>query len=279
MNAARGASLVMIACLLGQAAASHVGSFRIAVVLNAIAVVAGLVTMTAIVGRARRGVGSLLDRAEYGLQAVVPPLAAAVVVGEFRMARGLALAMLRRIDRRSPDDVPIPYATGRALLPGVFFVVSLIELVAVDLLVPWHRLGPAYGLRWVVLIISIYGLIWLAAWHAGERSHPHLATRDGLVLRTGALVVAAEIPWGQIESVALNNRFVPDDARVTLDAPMVTPGLDIDLNAPVPTRRFWRRGPDSAAFSLAVDDSAAALAVIQERLPGRRIDPVPGRAR
>lgn len=246
-----------------------VGSGRLSLAQGGLLLVAveALVALAVVVGvlvRARGAQGPFLARLESGLAAVMPSVLARLVVGELSMARGLVLAVRGRLDTRGPGDVPIPYARGRLVMPLILGGLAIVELVAVDLLVPWHRLGSAEWLRWLVLALGLYGLLWIVAWCASERSHPHLATTTGLVLRRGPFV-AAEIPWGLIEAARVQNRWTPDDSRTRLDAPMNPSNLDVDLIRAVPTRGLMREGAPSAAFSLAVDDAPEAARLITAR--------------
>ena len=84
----------------------------------------------------------------------------------------------------------ICYARGRLPVGLVFAGLAVVELVAVDLLVPWERLGGFAWLRLVVLPASAYGVVWVALWMVAERTRPHLVTDEGLVLRWGHLPTA-----------------------------------------------------------------------------------------
>ena len=188
-----------------------------------------------------------------------------LLVGELLLLRALWLVARRRVDTRSADDVPLPYGRGGATLALVLVAVSLVELVAVHLLVPWDRWDLAQA-RWVVLAVSAYAVVWVLAWWASLHAYPHLAGARSLVLRRGPWVVA-ELPWEVVERVTPVQRYTEPDDRHTLGLPGQALSLDIDLSEPRPVRKAvtGRRGPEVGAFSVALDDPDAAVRVIDAR--------------
>lgn len=191
----------------------------------------------------------------------------AVLVGELHLLRALWLVARRRVHTRSTDDVPLPYARGGATLALVLVAVSLAELVAVHLLVPWERWDLAEA-RWVVLAVSAYAVVWVLAWWASLHAYPHLATARSLVLRRGPWVVA-ELPWGVVEGATPVQRYTDPDDRHALGLPGQALTLDLDLSEPRRVRKAvtGRRGPEVSAFSLALDQADDAARVIGARRP------------
>lgn len=168
-------------------------------------------------------------------------------------------------------DIPagqsgIGYSRGRLPMEAVIVGVAVLELVAVELLVPWGRLGAFAGLRYAVLAASAYAVVWILCWLAAERVRPHLVTDEGLALRWGQLAVA-DIPWTSIAVVRVQRRYSEDETRLTLDVPLHGTDLDIDLSSPVTVRMpFRRRSRAVQGISLGVDDAEAAAAAIRARL-------------
>ena len=149
----------------------------------------------------------------------------------------------------------------------VFAGVAVLELVVVDVFVPWDRLGAWAWVRYVVLAASVYGVLWILAWMAGERTRPHLVTDAGLVLRWGHLALAT-VPWDDISQVRVNRRYTDDETRLTHDVPLQGTNLDIELSGPLEVRMpFRRRVRMVTGISLGVDDPAAAQEAIRARLP------------
>jgi len=86
----------------------------------------------------------------------------------------------------------------------VFIVVSAIELVVVDVLV---RRWPS--VRITLLVLGIWGLVYMFGLLLGFLTRPHAVGPDGLRLRSGAEI---EVPlsWEQVETVARRKQVSQD---------------------------------------------------------------------
>lgn len=119
---------------------------------------------------------SLLDR----VLAEEPLLRPAV--SEVRYYYSLVLALAGK--RQVPAGVAFfGYTKGVMAVPVAIVMVSLVELVAVHLLVPWQ------WLRIVLLISSIWGVLFVAGFFAARIVNPHLVSHDDLTLRWGLQTV------------------------------------------------------------------------------------------
>ena len=119
---------------------------------------------------------SLLDR----VLAEEPLLRPAV--SELRYYYSLVLAVTGK--RRVPTGTAsFGYTKGVMAVPVAIVMVSLVELVAVHLLVPWQ------WLRIVLLLFSIWGVLFVAGFFAARIVHPHLVSHDDLTLRWGVQTV------------------------------------------------------------------------------------------
>ena len=97
-----------------------------------------------------------------------------------------------------------PYSQPVLPLILVFIVVSAIELVVVDVLVRrWHsvRLG--------LLVLGIWGLIWMFGLLFGILTRPHAVGPEGIRIRSGA-EVDIPLPWDEIETVTHRRRRTQD---------------------------------------------------------------------
>ena len=207
----------------------------------------------------------MLDRWEAAARRRVPGPIAFLVFGELRLFEAIWQLVTGRRDVRE-DEVGIGYAKGRLPVELVFAAVALIELLAVDLLVPWEALGSFSWLRLAVLLASAYGILWIALWMVAERTRPHLATDEALVLRWGHLPIAS-VPWSSIRAVSVRRRYSADDTRLTHDVPLQGTNLDIELRAPMDARiPFKRRHREVTGISLGVDDPEAAAGMIRARI-------------
>jgi hypothetical protein len=188
-----------------------------------------------------------------------------LVFGEIRLFEAVWQLLTGRRDLR-PGEVGIGYARGRLVVELVFAAGALIELVAVDLLVPWERLGSFGWLRLLLLVASLYGVLWIVLLMAAERTRPHLVTDVALVLRWGHLPIVT-VPWDLVATATLRRRYSADDDRLTLDVPLQGTNLHIELREPIDARvPFKRARRQVTGISLAVDDPDAALRAIQPHL-------------
>ncbi|MDN5684531.1 hypothetical protein [Corynebacterium glyciniphilum] len=121
---------------------------------------------------------SLLDR----VIAEEPLLRPAV--SELRYCHSLVLAVAGK-RRVSAGAASFGYTKGVMAVPAAIVMVSLVELVVVHLLVPWQ------WLRIVLLIFSIWGVLFVAGFFAARIVNPHLVSHDDLTLRWGLQTVLA----------------------------------------------------------------------------------------
>ena len=230
--------------------------------------------LAAIVTVAWRGVRTRPgDRVAAVVRTVLPgPLATAVLL-ELGQVRALWFLVRGRTHTEHPEDVTIRYGAGQG---GIFVMVGaacVIELLAVHLIVPWHRLGSWSWLQWLALALSAYGVVWLLAWWAAQRTHPHLVTDHDLVLRLGALV-RLRIPLHHIGAVGPRRRGGAAEGRLMLGGPDGWTNLDIDLIEPVTWRSVTgRRERQVTAVSVDVDDPRTAAERLGEATRRRPAPP------
>lgn len=98
------------------------------------------------------------------------------------------------------DSVALPARRGMWQLPAMFSGALVIEIVAVELLLPW------WWLRLVFLVGSLYSLPLMWGVVAARMIRPHYLTADELVLRRGSEVVA-RIPRRQLRAARLDRGF------------------------------------------------------------------------
>src|SRR3712207_246836 len=93
-----------------------------------------------------------------------------------------------------------------------FIAVSAVELVVVDLIV---RRWPS--VRIVLLILSIWGLVWMFGMLFGMLTRPHAVGPVGIRVRYGS-EVDIPIAWDDISSVARRQRSIQEkQPKVTVD--------------------------------------------------------------
>jgi len=182
---------------------------------------------------------------------------------ELRLLRSLVLVALRRADGVGPGDVPLPYA--RAGTPtGLLFVgLSVVELLVVELVVPW----PA--VRHVLAVLGAWGLLVVAGLVAMQWTHPHVLRQDALVVRAGGLVTV-HVPRAWIAAVERRQRHEHSTWAIEgggLYLPVAgTTSLDVVLARPLDVRAGRRTGTVTR-ISLAVDDPPGALRALSDLTP------------
>ncbi|MCP3799652.1 hypothetical protein NLX83_10325 [Allokutzneria sp. A3M-2-11 16] len=86
---------------------------------------------------------------------------------------------------RGRKDVPeggtaVRYSGESTTVLIALLVASLIEIVAVEFLVPWATV------RWILLVLSVYGVVWLVGYMATLITRPHVIGPENLLLRNGS---------------------------------------------------------------------------------------------
>ncbi len=94
----------------------------------------------------------------------------------------ILVALFRWVTRR-PDvargDTAIHYGDSVRIVMIGLIVVSAIEVVVMELVVPWPTI------RFVLLVLGIYGLVWMVGFAAAVWIRPHTIGPRGLRLRYG----------------------------------------------------------------------------------------------
>lgn len=114
--------------------------------------------------------------------------------------------------RRRPD-VPagaeaVGYSQISAPMIWLFIVGSAVEVVVVHVLLhrwPW--------VQWPVLVLGVWGLVFMVGLLAGVRTHPHLLTAEELRVRSGP-VLDLPVPYDAIASVSTAERSLESSARI-----------------------------------------------------------------
>ncbi len=198
-----------------------------------------------------------LDRA---LAAVLPSPVARAVGLEFGLFRALWLWI-----RRKPDT-PAGYAVltyGSEIKPVMWAMVFLVplEIGAVEFLVPWS------GVRVVLLVISVYGTLWVLGFVAALSVRPHVVGGGRMVLRF-AHFVRIEIPLAHVESVRMSRHSGYRRAVQIHDGVLAMPisdstTLSVTLREPCPVAPKPGKPPqDVREVRFAVDSPREAVRIL-----------------
>lgn len=145
--------------------------------------VAGMVVAEGIAFRrayrqARSAEGSRAGAVSAGLSAALPPPVAWFLRTEAGIVRALWWAVRRRRAVEAADIV-LPYTDRIDVLLWTTAGLGVVETAAVHVLVPWATV------RWVLLGLSAYGLLWVTGLACSLRQHPHVVRGGELLLRFG----------------------------------------------------------------------------------------------
>ncbi|GAA3996244.1 hypothetical protein GCM10022247_15240 [Allokutzneria multivorans] len=100
---------------------------------------------------------------------------------------------------RGKKDVPeggtaVGYSGESTTVLVALLVASLVEIVAVEFLVPWATV------RWILLVLSVYGVLWLLGHIASLITRPHVVSSETLLLRNGT-GLAVSFPLAAVRAV------------------------------------------------------------------------------
>lgn len=114
----------------------------------------------------------------------------------------------------APGDKPFGYVGVVKPILGVFIGLSAVEIPIFDLIVsnvvPWQ---PA---RWIVLVLGVWGLLWMIGFFASLKIHPHVVGDAGIRVRLSA-GVDITVPWDNIDTVAKSYRSMPTSRSVQIE--------------------------------------------------------------
>jgi hypothetical protein len=133
----------------------------------------------------------------------------ALLVYAVRFEWGLYVALTRWLLRR-PDIPPDTTAWGysRLVTPvmWLWILASAAELVAVHLITPWPTV------RLVLLVVSLWGLVWMVGLLASYRVYPHLTTDTHLRVRLGRHADLS-VAWEDVARVGVVDRDLASSIR------------------------------------------------------------------
>ena len=250
---------------------------------DAVLVVAGLEMVILLVGmgsmifvvrryRTRRRAGLGPWRAlEDGLALVLPRSVATFVLHEPRLLVSLFRWTFRRVRLDEGEFAYHRRSLLRAIVP-VVIVTSPLELLVVHLLA--QALSPWAWLKWALLALGVYSVLWLLGFYASLVTHPHRLEEKGLRLRLGVLADGF-IPYQEIESVVRKQvtgphsgdglSHVPDEDSLYLTTGGKT-DVSLLLRAPRSVRGFLNETEPASLVHLAVDTPAGFVEELCSRI-------------
>lgn len=203
----------------------------------------------------------------------LPALLWEALLFELALYRSLARWVARR------PDVPrgaqsVGYARLVAPMLWLWIFGSAVEVVVVEVVLrhldqPW-----AEAVRLPVLVLGVWGVLWMLGMLASLRVRPHLLTESGLVLRSGARSWVA-VPLHAVESTRTVEHELPGVIRsLHIDGPLVLIGAgsrtNLELVLAAPTRLSTSKGEVAATrVGVWVDEPRQVAALLRPRLASR----------
>jgi len=129
---------------------------------------------------------------------------------EIGIWRSLFLWITRRVPGRDPGVQAFPYAKEVSPIIGVFIFLSCIEVPVVHLLLPWEPV------RLALLVVGIWGLLWMIGFLASMRVFQHLLTDACLRVRHGTRL-DLKVNWDDVKTIRAVRGSVPTNKLVHLD--------------------------------------------------------------
>ncbi|MFI6763739.1 hypothetical protein ACIBF5_31910 [Micromonospora sp. NPDC050417] len=133
---------------------------------------------------------------------------------EGAMWRSLYVWMRHRPLPLTPGDEPYGYLGVVKPILGVFIGLSVVEIPIFDLIVthvvPWQ---PA---RWIVLVLGVWGVLWMIGLFASMKLNPHVVSDAGVRVRMGA-GIDFTIAWERIDTVGKVYRSLPSGKSVQVE--------------------------------------------------------------
>lgn len=210
----------------------------------------------------------------------------------WRLARRLArevvlleIAIYRCLGRwiaRRPDVPAGATAIGysRLAVPMVWLWIfaSATEVVVIELILRTVDAGWAEAIRLPLLVVGVWGLLWMLGLLAAYRVRPHLLLDDRLRIRVGPRVWA-DVPYVAIESCQSADRDLPSSIRTMYgEDDLLLIGVsgrtNLQLTLAAPTALATLRGERTVSHvGLWADEPREVARLLQGRAAGRLSGP------
>lgn len=211
---------------------------------------------------------AILNDSEQTWWRRVGRLAKRAVLTEIHAYQSIYRFVFRR-PRVPAGTIGFPYHQPILSILIVIITVSALEVVVVDLIV--HRWPMV---RIPLLILGIWGVVWMLGLLFGVVTRPHVVGRDGIRARYAA-DTDISIPWDGVYSVARRKRIKQDGERaVTVDGDgeqtlhlriANETNIEIELEQPTPLRT--PRGVQIVRrVTIWVDDTSAFMAEVRRHI-------------
>ncbi|WP_248958707.1 hypothetical protein [Sphaerisporangium perillae] len=214
---------------------------------------------------ARRGGAGRRAALRAAADRLVPEQVRRVLAFDLKGMASLVLWVLRRRDGVPARAVAVPYAGEQSALILVMLFVMTVETVVVEVLL--RGLGVAAGLRTVILVLDLYGILFALAFAAACATRPHVVSAGELRVRFGAFF-DLRVPRELISSVRLS-RVYNEPGMVTVEGGRLGVAVSsqtnvvVELTGPVTIVRPLGRRAEVTTVRFFADDPGAALSALR----------------
>ena len=204
----------------------------------------------------------------------LPALLWEALLFELALYRSLARWVTRRPDVPT-GAVSMGYSRLVAPMLWLWIFGSAVEVIVIEVLLrhldqPW-----AEAVRLPLLVLGVWGVLWMLGMLASFRVRPHLRTQSEVVLRSGARTWVV-VPLQAIESTRTVEHELPGVIRsLHVDDQLVLVGvgsrtnLELVLSAPTPLSTS-KSEVTATRVGLWVDEPRKVAALLDPRLISRR---------
>lgn len=181
--------------------------------------------------------------------------------------RSLYRWLARRPRTTDPDAELFGSASQATPLLLAFIVLSALEIPILPLFLPWT------AVRYCLLVLGVWGLLWMLGLLASLRTNPHVVGAAGLRLRSG-FQFDAFVPWERVSAIRLRRSGVDRKLQIERTGTRASVALHGTSNVEVVVRQAvavrFLDGRDARvdAIRFYADDPTALLTAAQARLEG-----------
>lgn len=177
----------------------------------------------------------------------------------------IGLWLTRRRDGVPPGAVAFSYAREQSTMTMVLVAVMVVEAVAVELLL--QAMGVTAWIRVPVLVLDLYGVVFVLGMAAACVTRPHVVTGQELRIRHGAFF-DLRIPRALVSSVRVTRSYnetgtvTVRDGRLAVAVSSQT-NVVVHLSEPVTAVRPLGAEAEVSVVRFFADDPAAAVAALR----------------
>ncbi|MEU5164752.1 hypothetical protein [Streptomyces mutomycini] len=198
---------------------------------------------------------------DEALRAVLPGPVAKAVGMELGLLRSMWTWLRRRRDI-APGQEPLSYGSQIRPVMWVMICLTPLEILAIELLLPWA------AVRITLLVLALYGTVWVLGFLGALSSRPHVVGNGVLTLRFVHFVSVSVPLRGEVSVQEVRHSGYKKAVNIK-DGILAMPigdstNVAVTLSAPVPVRpKPGAPEQEVSEIRFSADDPGAALTLLQ----------------